>query len=96
MKRHNAESIGEVLRQYLRVSNLENIVFQERIATIWQETVGEVITKETESLSMQNGCLYIRLKSPSLKTEIMMRRTVIATLLNQKLGADVIKNVFVR
>ena len=96
MQRRNEQSIGEILRQYLKATQLENVVFQQRIADLWQETVGEVITRETDRISMQNGCLYISLKSPSLRTEIMMRRSAIARVLNEKLGEDIIKSVFVR
>lgn len=96
MQRRNEQSIGEILRQYLRVTQLENVVFQQQVADIWQEVVGEAITRETDRLSMQGGCLYIQLKSPSLKTEIMMRRTAITRAINEKLGQEIIKNIFVR
>jgi len=96
MQRRNEQSIGEILRQYLKVTQLENVVFQQQVAEVWQEVVGELITKETERISMQSGCLYINLKSPSLRTEILMRRTAIARAINEKLGEEIIKNVFVR
>ena len=96
MQKRNEQQIGEVIRQYLKITNLENVVFQQQIAAVWRETVGEAITRETESLSMQSGCLNIRLKSPSLKADIMMQRTVIQRALNQKLGSEIIKSIFVR
>lgn len=96
MQRRNEQSIGEILHQFLKVTQLENVVFQQRVADIWQEVVGEAITKETDRISMQSGCLFISLKSPSLKTEIMMRRTSIARAINEKLGQEIIKSIFVR
>lgn len=96
MQKRNEHSIGELIRQYLKINQIESHVFEEQIANLWAETLGEAITRETDRISLQNGCLYVSLKSPSLRTEIMMRRTVIAQALNEKLGQDVIKSVFIR
>lgn len=96
MQRKNEQSIGEILRQYLRVTQLEQHVMETRIAEVWQELLGDRITRETERIHLYDGMLTVVLRSPSLKQEIMMQRTTIRTLLNEKLGADIIKTVFVR
>lgn len=96
MLRKNEQSIGEILREYLKMTQLENHVFEGRIAEIWQTTLGEAITRQTERIHLNGGTLFVVLRSPSLKNEIMMRRTAIRMALNEKLGADVIKQVVVR
>ena len=96
MKRKNEQSIGEILREYLKMTQLENHVFESRIAEVWQEALGDRITLETDRIHLQSGTLFVTIKSPSLKNDIMMQRTVIRTLLNEKLGGDIIKNVVIR
>ena len=96
MKRKNEQSIGEILREYLKMTQLENHVFESRIAEVWQEALGDCITLETDRIHLQSGTLFVTLKSPSLKNDIMMQRTVIRTLLNEKLGGDIIKSVVIR
>lgn len=96
MQRKNEQTVGEILRQYLRVTQLDNMVFADRIAEIWQEVLGDAITRETDRIFLQNGYLFVNLKSPSLKTELMMRRTAIARVLNEKLGQDIIQTVVIR
>jgi predicted nucleic acid-binding Zn ribbon protein len=96
MKRKNEQSIGEILREYLKMTQLENHVFESRIAEVWQEVLGDRITLETDRIHLQSGTLFVTLKSPSLKNDIMMQRTVIRTLLNEKLGGDIIKSVVIR
>jgi len=96
MQRKNSQSIGEILREYLKITQLENHVFEEKIAELWQETLGAVITKETDRIHLASGTLFVTLKSPSLKNEIMMRRTAIRMALNEKLGAEIIKQVVIR
>ena len=96
MKRKNEQSIGEIIREYLKVTQLENHVFETRIAEVWQEALGDRITLETERIHLQSGTLFVTLKSPSLKNDILMRRTVIRTVLNEKLGSEIIKSVIIR
>lgn len=96
MQRKNEQSIGEILREYLKVTQLENHVFEGRIAALWQETLGDIITKETDRIHLASGTLFVELKSPSLKNEIMMRRTAIKNALNEKLGSEIIKQVVIR
>jgi predicted nucleic acid-binding Zn ribbon protein len=96
MRKRNEQSIGEIIRQYLKVTQLDNVVFSERISAIWQETLGQEVTRETDNIFLQNGYLFVSLRSPALKTELMMRRTAIARALNEKLGTDVIKSVVIR
>ncbi len=96
MKRKNEQSIGEILREYLKMTQLDNHVFESRIAEVWQEVLGDRITLETDRIHLQSGTLFVTLKSPSLKNDIMMQRTVIRTLLNEKLGGDIIKSVVIR
>ena len=78
------------------MTQLENHVFETRIAEVWQEALGDRITLETERIHLQSGTLFVTLKSPSLKNDILMRRTVIRTVLNEKLGSEIIKSVIIR
>jgi len=96
MKRKNEQSIGEIIREYLKMTQLENHVFETRIAEVWQEALGDRITLETERIHLQSGTLFVTLKSPSLKNDILMRRTIIRTALNEKLGSEIIKTVVIR
>jgi len=96
MERHEAEPIGEILNQFLKISQLENQVFGSKIADIWQEVLGDDITKETQRIILSSGTLFVELKSPALKNEFMMRRTAIKNRLNEKLGQEIIKNVVIR
>ena len=96
MQRRNEQSIGEILREYLKITQIENHVFEGKIAELWQSTLGDSITRETERIHLSGGTLFVVLRSPSLKNDIMMRRTAIRLALNEKLGSEVIKQVVIR
>lgn len=96
MERQDAQPIGEILNQFLKINQLENQVFGEKIAEIWQETLGDEITLATQRIFLQNGYLFVELKSPSLKNELMMKRSFIKDSLNQRLEEEIIKQVVIR
>ena len=84
------------MREYLKLTQLDNVVFADRIAAIWEEVLGHEVARETDRIFLQSGYLFVNLKSPSLKTELLMRRSTIARLINEKLGNDIIKSVVIR
>lgn len=96
MERQEAQSIGEILNQYFKISQIQNHAFGEEIASIWQETLGDDITLATNKIFLQGGMLFVELKSPALKNELMMQRTFIKNALNRKLGNEIIKEVVIR
>jgi predicted nucleic acid-binding Zn ribbon protein len=96
MQRRNEQTIGEVLNSFLKASQLENRIFEDRIAAIWQEALGPVVTAETARIHLQSGTLFVALRSPSLRTDLMMRRTAIARVLNERLGGTVVKQVVIQ
>lgn len=96
MERTEAQPIGEILNQFLKINQIENQVFEEKIAEIWQSSLGDEITLATEKIFLQNGYLFVELKSPSLKSELMMKRSIIAKTLNKELGEEVIKQVVIK
>lgn len=96
MERQEAQHIGEIINQFLKLNQLENQVFGEKIAEIWQETLGDDITLATKRIFLQDGNLFVELKSPSLKNELMMKRSFIKAALNQKLEGEVVKQVVIR
>jgi hypothetical protein len=55
-----------------------------------------VVTAETARIHLQSGTLFVALRSPSLRSDLMMRRTAIARVLNERLGGTVIKQVVIQ
>ena len=96
MERQEAKSIGEILRQYLKVSQLEHLAWEEQIAQSWQSLLGDEVTRETERLHLQEGTLYVTLKSPSLKNDLMYSRQQIIREINRELQSEVVKAIVIR
>ena len=93
MKRKKAEELSVVLQRFLRESGLESPLNQHRLVEMWPEVVGEIVSKATDQIFIQNQTLVIRLTSPILKNEIAMRSTALVHELNRRVGANVIVDI---
>lgn len=93
MRWNKAESIGDILRQYLRQEGLETPLNETRMVAAWAEVMGPVVARYTGDVFVKNQTLYVRLKSPALKDNLLMNREAIVHKLNGHVGAQVIHNL---
>ena len=93
MRWNKAESIGDILRQYLRQEGLETPLNETRMVAAWAEVMGPVVARYTGDVFVKNQMLYVRLKSPALKANLLMNREAIVRKLNGPAGAQVIQNI---
>ena len=93
MKRNNTESIGNLIRQFMRQEGLESPLNEYRLIQGWKEVLGPGIASYTNNLFIRNQTLYVHLTSSILRQELMMKREQIIKNLNQHVGAQVIVNI---
>lgn len=96
MKRKNAESVGQVLRQFLRQEGLETPLNQYRLMESWTNLMGDGIAALTGEMFIRNQCLYIEIQSPALRANLMMERERLVKKLNEQVGAEVITRIMFR
>lgn len=96
MRRNKAESIGQIIRQYLRQEGLETPLNETRMAAAWPQVMGEAIARYTGDVFVRNQVLYVQLKSPALKANLMMGREALVQKLNDFVGAQVIQSIVFR
>jgi predicted nucleic acid-binding Zn ribbon protein len=96
MRRNNAESIGTLIRKYLREEGLETPLNEQRLLESWKEAVGPLINSYTKELFIRNQILYVALTSAALREELMMGRKQLVRKLNERVGATVITNIILR
>lgn len=96
MRRNNAESIGDLIRKYLRHEGLETPLNEKRLIDAWSEILGPSITSYTRNIYIRNQILYVQLNSAPLRQELMMGREKLVRSLNKHVGATVITNIIFR
>lgn len=90
MERRKSESIAKALLHFLRESGLETPLNEYRLIQSWGKVVGSAVAQRTVSLKIYNQVLYVKLKSPALRSEMMMQRTLLTAKLNAAVKANVI------
>ena len=96
MRRNNAESIGDLIRKYLRHEGLETPLNEKRLIDAWSEILGPSIASYTRNIYIRNQRLYVQLNSAPLRQELMMGREKLVRSLNKHVGATVITNIIFR
>lgn len=93
MKRSRYETVGNVALKMLREEGLETPLNEYRLLSAWGEVMGEAVAHYTGKMFIKNDVLYVQIKSPALKANLLMGRDSIKARLNAHVRANVIQRV---
>jgi predicted nucleic acid-binding Zn ribbon protein len=93
MFKRDVKTIGDLVMRNLRAQGLETPLLQKRLVEAWPTVAGEAIARYTTSVSIYNQTLYVRLRVPSLRADLSMRRQEFVQRLNQHVGAQIIADI---
>lgn len=93
MIKNKPKQIGDLLMQFLRSEGLETPLLEHRIVNAWPTVMGEGVSRYTTDLYVKNSVLWVKLKSPALKQNLMMMHSDIARKLNAYVQSQVISDV---
>lgn len=96
MKRTEAKSVGNIIRELLQETNLEDEFDEQTASASWESVVGPGINKYTSSRYVKNGVLYVTITSSSLRNELMLYRSKLIDRLNESVGRRVIHDIVFR
>lgn len=95
MRKRNAESLSEVLGQFLHVSHLETPLLEYRLVQSWPNVAGKLIASHTGEIYIRNQKLHVRIDSSALRSEVQMGRSELVRKLNEGVGSIVIYDIIV-
>ena len=72
---------------------METPLNEVRMVEAWAEVMGQAVARYTGDVFVKNQVLYVRLKSPALKANLMMGREGLVRRLNDYVGAQVIVKI---
>lgn len=95
MKRKSNEMpIKEAIDRLLQVYKLDAKMVELDAVKCWEEMMGPAVARRTREIFISNKVLYLKLDSAPLKEELLMNKTLIVARLNERMGKDVITDVF--
>lgn len=96
MSKNDIQKLSQVIGDYLKVLRIDKKVQEAKLIRNWETVMGKTIARDTESIYIKNGTLYLKLKSPVLRNELLMGKSKMLTLLNEGYNEPVIKDVIFR
>lgn len=97
MKRKtNEQSLGEVIRDFIKQSGWEQKLDEVKIISQWDRLLGATFGKYVNEIFVQNKTLHIRLKSATLRQELSYKKTEIINQLNDAVGKVVINDIILK
>ena len=96
MKKTKTESLCDVLGQMLDNSKTGTKMKENEAVNMWSDVVDPKIAARTERVTVYKGVLTVFSYSAAVKSEILARKSQIIKDINDKLGARVITDIFLR
>jgi hypothetical protein len=85
--------IGPAMDAFVRDLGLAGTLAQYDILTAWPDVVGEKIARVTTAQRMDNGVLFIGVRSAAWRNELTLKRLEIIDKLNRRAGSSIVKDI---
>ena len=92
-KKANDQTIKEAIDLFLETYKIKDKYLETSVLAQWEQIMGRTIASRTSEIYIRNKKLFIRLNSAALKQELFHGKEKIIELINEKMGAIVIKEV---
>lgn len=77
----------------LKAYRLEGKFREKTLIHDWSELVGKTISDRTDSVSIKDKIIYVKLSSGPVKKELMMNKTKLLLLIEEKYGKGVVEDL---
>lgn len=97
MRRKNAQSIGEILRDYFEDNTeLYEKIMESRIRYAWRQLLGPMVTHYTRTIYVRDRILYVSLTSSVLRNELLLIKEKLKESINKEIGNAFLFNLVIR
>ena len=96
MRKSNTQTIANVIKDYLKETQIEGKLKEVQVVNSWEELVGKVIARRTNKIYIKNGKLYLHMNSSIVKNELLMHREGIIERINTNAGEEIVKEIVIR
>lgn len=93
MKRVEAQSLGELLREAIEENQAAFRFDEINSVNAWPKVVGEAIARQTLRPFIRNGVMTVRVPSAPLRQELNMLRSRLARALNDETGKETVREL---
>ncbi len=96
MKKANEQSLGDAIKQFLKVYRMEDKITEVRIHKAWETVMGHQIGQLTQKVTFSRSTLTVYLKSAPLREELSLGKSKIIVLINKEVGQNAVQEIVFR
>jgi len=93
MRNTKEQSLKDVIDQLIDSYKIRGKMNEVKVKNIWEQLMGPAIAKRTDSISIKETTLHIKVSSAPLREELMFQREKIKALMNKELGSMFLTDV---
>lgn len=93
MRKNNEQTLGEAIRLFIETNGMQERVLESMTIDAWKKQMGKFVENMTEEIYVKKRTLFVKLNSPSFKTELSYGKTKIIAHVNQEIGEDFLEDI---
>lgn len=93
-KQKNSIALKVAVEHYLKAMGLDRKMLEASVLVAWPEIMGDAVAQRTESKTIRNQTLYLKINSSVMRNELFQMRSVIVKRINEKAGFEIITEVY--
>jgi hypothetical protein len=95
MRKDDSESIDKVIKSVFESLGYGKKLKEMELIDAWKDIIGVSVANRTEKIFLNNGKLYVKVNSPVVKNELLMLKEGIKVALNNKVKANIVKEIII-
>lgn len=92
-RKKEAAPLESAFNELLKAYRLEGKFREKSLVHDWPELVGKTIADRTSSVFVRDKKLFVKLSSGPIKKELMMNKSKVLAMIDEKYGAGVIEEL---
>jgi len=87
------QHIAKALKKLIKSTGLNKGLDQQKAIEVWQDVVGDKISNNTETVSVERGIITVKAKTPTWRQELYLQKEQIIKKINSKVNKKIIKDI---
>lgn len=89
-------SIGDALQEFVQENKLQKGLDKVNVKEVWNTEMGAPVAKYTTAIKLDGSTLHVALSSSVLREELGYGKEKIITMINKKIGKELVKKLVLR
>lgn len=92
-RKKEAAPLEAAFNDLLKAYRLEDKFKEKQLLSTWGEIVGKTISDRTTSVFIREKKLFVKLSSGPIKKELMLNRSKVMVLIEEKVGKGIVEDI---